>query len=174
MVLSVIIPNYNDGKYLNKALRSVFGQSFQDYEVILVDDGTTNRSAFYYGKWQEQYDNLCVLEQEHQGASIARRNGIMAAKGKYCVFLDADDWLCDTAALKRLVGRMEESGADVLQFLKEKNYFGKGKPISGKEGEITREQFWERDCSTLLGARHGMSRHIYATKSIARIYSKKQ
>ncbi len=153
MVLSVIIPNYNDGKYLNKALRSVFGQSFQDYEVILVDDGSTDRSAFYYGKWQEQHDNLRVIEQEHQGASIARRNGIMAAKGKYCVFLDADDWFCDTTALEYLVRQMEENNADVLQFLIGKSFFGKRKSVFGKKGEITRDQFWERDCSTLLGGK---------------------
>ncbi len=153
MLLSIIIPDYNDGKYLKKALDSVWQQSFRDYEVIVVNDGSTDRSAEYCARWQKEHDNLRLIEQEHQGASLARRSGILAAKGKYCVFLDADDWFCDPTALERLVGRMEESGVDVLQFLMEKNCFGKGKPVSGKEGELTGAEFWERDCSTLLGGK---------------------
>lgn len=153
MLLSIIIPDYNDGKYLNKALHSVFEQSFTDYEVIIVNDGSTDQSEEYCRRWEKQLDNIRVLHQENQGVSIARKNGILAAKGKYCVFLDADDWFCDATALERLVDRMEKSGVDVLQFLIEKNYFGKGKPTSGTEGEITRKDFWERDCSTLLGGK---------------------
>lgn len=153
MLLSIIIPIYNDGKYLNKALRSVYHQSFQDFEVIVVNDGSTDKTGEYCSHWQRQHSNIHLISQENQGSSMARRNGIMAAQGKYCVFLDADDWFCDDNALKRLVQRMEESGVDVLQFLVEKNYFGKGKPVSGSEGEKSYAEFWEKDCSTLLGGK---------------------
>lgn len=153
MLLSIIIPAYNDGKYLKKSLQSVYQQSFQDFEVIIINDGSTDKTEAHCNRWKKLHGNIHLINQENQGSSVARRNGILAANGKYCIFLDADDWFCDDNALERLVQRMEESGVDVLQFLVEKNYFGKGKPVSGSEGEKSYAEFWEKDCSTLLGGK---------------------
>lgn len=151
MLLSVIIPSYNDGKYLSKALRSVYDQSFTDFEVIIINDGSTDNTDQICKRWVHKYSNIKLINQDNKGSSIARQTGIVTAEGDYCLFLDADDWFCDNTAFEKLVTYMENSDVDVLQFLMEKNYFGKGKPVSGTEGSLSIQEFWSNDCSTLLG-----------------------
>lgn len=151
MLLSIIMPAYNDGTYMNRAIRSVFMQDMQDFELIIINDGSTDRTNAVCKKWMRTHSNIRLLEQENAGPSIARKNALLAATGKYCLFLDADDWFCDATAFRTLTDKMQESGADVLQFLIQKTYWGKPRPVTGEEGCITREQFWAQDCSTLLG-----------------------
>lgn len=102
MRFSVIIPLYNKGPYVTKAIKSVIGQTFHDYELIVVDDGSID----------ESYDNArSVLEsssiqyrlihQDNAGVSIARNNGVAVSSGEYFCFLDADDWW-DYAFLERI------------------------------------------------------------------------
>lgn len=151
MLLSVIMPAYNDGNYMDKAISSVYGQTFQDFELIVVNDGSTDQTDRVCRKWQSKHPNFVYITQENRGPSVARAVGIQAARGKYCMFLDADDWFCAKDAFERLVNRMEERGVDVLQFLVEKNKFGKSGSVSGTSGEKSIEEFWSQDCSTLLG-----------------------
>ncbi|RAJ13403.1 glycosyltransferase family 2 protein [Olleya aquimaris] len=86
---SVAIPVYNKEKYILNTLTSVLNQSFQDFEIILVDDGSTDDSLKIIESLEDQ--RITLIKQKNQGASVARNNAIMAAKGKYIATLDADD-----------------------------------------------------------------------------------
>ena len=111
MKFSVIIPLYNKAPYIRKALESVLAQTYTDYEVIVVDDGSTDdscaiadefvREAMGNGLWaideetnrQSPIANrLMLLKQQNSGVSAARNNGVAQASGDYIAFLDADDW----------------------------------------------------------------------------------
>ncbi|MGC9151231.1 MAG: glycosyltransferase family 2 protein [Microbacter sp.] len=100
-MFSVIIPLYNKAAYIEKALRSVLNQSFHDFEVIIVNDGSTDNGVLmvdYFLRSQQQEGNLSVKEhvriinQSNMGAATARNNGVKAAKYEFIAFLDADDW----------------------------------------------------------------------------------
>lgn len=93
MRFSVIIPLYNKAPYVEKALRSVLDQSFTDFEIIVVDDGSTDESAKVAEAVLSNSTVDCQLvRQENAGVSTARNNGAVRSKGDYLCFLDADDW----------------------------------------------------------------------------------
>lgn len=99
MFFSVIIPLYNKAPYVEKALRSVAAQTFSDYELIVVDDGSKDESASVAERvlndcWlsQSKPQSVKLLRQANAGVSTARNNGIAVSQGKYVCFLDADDW----------------------------------------------------------------------------------
>lgn len=93
--LSIIIPAYNVVSYLDACLQSVVAQSLADnqYEIIVVDDGSTDGTSALADEWSNRLTNLVVLHQPNQGLSVARNNGIQCATGQYILFLDADDTL---------------------------------------------------------------------------------
>lgn len=93
--VSVIIPCYNNASYIRKCINSVLDQSFSNYEIIVVDDGSSDNTediiAEYTGKGKIRY-----LKNTHSGVSAARNTGIENAKGEYILFIDGDDWIdCD-------------------------------------------------------------------------------
>ena len=93
MRFSVIIPLYNKAPYLEKALRSVMSQSFTDYEIIVVDDGSKDESASIAETiLTESTSKYQLIRQENAGVSMARNNGVAYSRGDYLCFLDADDW----------------------------------------------------------------------------------
>lgn len=99
MFFSVIIPLYNKAPYVEKALRSVVAQTFSDYELIVVDDGSKDESASVAERvlndcWlsQSKPQSVKLLRQANAGVSTARNNGVAVSQGKYLCFLDADDW----------------------------------------------------------------------------------
>ena len=89
---SIIIPVYNTEKYLDKCLSSVFNQSFSDYEIIVVNDGSTDNSMKVVDKYLKEHVNLKHFFKENGGLSSARNYGIKKAKGDYLLFLDSDDF----------------------------------------------------------------------------------
>ena len=92
MKFSVVIPLYNKAPYVTKAIQSVLSQSFADYELIVVDDGSSDASAVTASKAIEGHLNCRLVQQENAGVSMARNNGVAASRGEYLCFLDADDW----------------------------------------------------------------------------------
>lgn len=93
MRFSVIIPLYNKGLYISKALASVLEQTFRDFELIVVDDGSADDSFQVAQSVLENSDvKHQVIHQKNAGVSTARNNGVLAASGDYICFLDADDW----------------------------------------------------------------------------------
>lgn len=98
MKLSVIVPVYNCKDHLERCVGSILKQSFADYEIILVDDGSTDGSAQLADSLAANNPQVQVIHQENQGVSIARNMGLLEAQGEYIMFVDADDYLLPNTA----------------------------------------------------------------------------
>lgn len=98
---SIVVPIYNCEKYLDKCIKSVLNQTCVDWELILVNDGSTDRSLEICQTFSRQYSDLRinVIDKVNGGVSEARNVGLDAATGNYIVFLDSDDWIDDVNAL---------------------------------------------------------------------------
>lgn len=90
--ISVIVPVYNAEKYLDRCMRSIYDQTFTDYEIILVNDGSTDNSDEICRRYQEQDERVTYIKKDNEGAGSARNKGIETAKGEYLAFPDVDDW----------------------------------------------------------------------------------
>lgn len=117
MTLSIIIPVYNVGPYLEDCLNSVFSDTAalsDAYEVVAVNDGSTDESASILESYSRQHANMSVISQRNQGLSAARMTGLSHASGDYVWFVDSDDYL-EPGAIDYLLERFDErSFADVL------------------------------------------------------------
>lgn len=114
-LISVIIPVYNVEKYLRQCVDSVLAQTYQNIEIILVDDGSTDSSGAICDEYRETCSNVVVIHQANGGASAARNAGIRAAKSEYVYFMDSDDYLANTA-LYRLVQAINNGENDFSFF----------------------------------------------------------
>ena len=92
MRFSVIIPLYNKASYVAKAIGSVLAQTYKDFELVIVDDGSKDSSADIALQAIEGHENCRLLRQNNTGVSMARNNGVAASHGDFLCFLDADDW----------------------------------------------------------------------------------
>lgn len=92
-MISVIIPVYNTASFIDRCVQSVIGQFYQDWECILVDDGSTDESGWLCDKWAVRDSRIKVIHQANQGVSVARNHGIEASTGAYVAFIDSDDWV---------------------------------------------------------------------------------
>ncbi len=110
--VSVIVPVYGVEKFLPACLASLQAQTFTDYELILVDDGSPDGCGALCDAWAAAHPNAAVIHQKNQGLSGARNTGIAAAKGRYLAFIDSDD-LVRPAFLQALYEACEQSGADM-------------------------------------------------------------
>lgn len=115
MKVSIIIPIYNAEKYICRCLDSLLAQSYQDFELICVDDGSTDDTPAILQNYARRDDRITVLHQSNQYAGAARNNGMKKANGKYLLFLDADDFFGETM-LEEIVKKAEEDYAEVLVF----------------------------------------------------------
>ena len=96
-VISIIVPVYNVEKYLDNCLKSILNQSFKDFEVILVNDGSKDKSGEICNIYSQKDSRIKVFNMENSGAGKARNKGLDLAQGKYIFFVDADDWLENNA-----------------------------------------------------------------------------
>lgn len=117
LILSIIVPIYNVESYLRKCVDSLLAQDLPEsaYEIILVDDGSTDASGDIANEYAERYANIRVIHQVNGGLSAARNTGIDAAQGNYIQFVDSDDYL-EPNVLSGLVEKMERDELDVLRF----------------------------------------------------------
>jgi glycosyltransferase involved in cell wall biosynthesis len=113
--LSIIVPVYNVEKYIRPCIESIFKQGLDDadYEVIIVNDGTPDRSMEMIADIISQHKNITVINQENQSLSVARNNGIAIAKGEYILMPDPDDLLIDNS-LKPLLEKALETKVDLV------------------------------------------------------------
>ena len=109
MKFSVIIPLYNKAPYVKKALEFVCAQTYRDYEIIVINDGSTDNSAIIAEEYLNGVEGISyqILSQQNAGVSAARNNGVAQASGDYIAFLDADDWW-EPTYLERMAQLIED------------------------------------------------------------------
>lgn len=112
-MLSVIIPAYNCDKYIERCILSVQKQSFKPTEIIVIDDGSKDRTGEICKRLQQENKNLIYKRVENGGCSAARNIGLKMATGKYVAFLDSDDWL-DVKMYEKMIKKAEENDADIV------------------------------------------------------------
>ncbi len=110
--ISILIPLYNAENYLQRTLDSVIGQSFSDFEVIIIDDGSTDNSYEICKAYAERFPYIKIFRQNNSGTSVSRRLAAEKAQGEYLCFLDADDILAEDC-LSTLYQVQVENGADM-------------------------------------------------------------
>ena len=113
--ISIIIPIYNVDIYLQQCIESILLQTFTDFEVFLIDDGSTDKSAFICDKFSSIDCRIRVIHKKNTGVSDTRNVGLDIASGKYVIFLDSDDYWYDNTALEQLVVAAEKYNLDLVR-----------------------------------------------------------
>ena len=116
---SVIVPIYNVSRYLDKCINSMLTQTYRDYELILVDDGSIDDSGVICDRFAEKDDRIRVIHKKNGGLSDARNAGLEVAQGEYYYFLDGDDAVSEQL-LEKTLTVLEETHVDMVVFGYEK------------------------------------------------------
>lgn len=119
MRFSIIVPVYNVEEYLDDALRSIMNQNYFDYEIILVNDGSTDESLNICKLFAKQNDNITVIDKPNGGLSDARNAGLDVAKGEYIYFFDPDDYI-HPDLLSTVSEYIDRDNIDMIQFYYQK------------------------------------------------------
>lgn len=114
-LISVIIPVYNVEEYLHECVDSVLCQTYGNFEIILVDDGSTDSSGIVCDEYIQKDERISVIHQKNGGLSAARNTGFAEATGDYVYFLDSDDYIAENA-LETLLGIAEKGNSDIVFF----------------------------------------------------------
>jgi len=114
-VLSVIVPVYNRKKYIRQCVNSILAQSYKNFEIILVDDGSYDGTSKICDLYAERYPNVKAIHQKNEGVSKARNTGIRNASGQYCIFIDSDDHIPPNYFLE--IKRAYEQFGNEFQYL---------------------------------------------------------
>lgn len=116
-LFSIIIPAYNVAPYLANGLNSVLNQNFDNFEIILIDDGSHDETLNIAKQYRQKYQNITLLSQPNQGVSVARNHGIQLARGEYVLFLDGDDCWRGQNALTDLANLIDKNqGVDLILY----------------------------------------------------------
>ncbi len=113
--LSIIIPAYNSEKYIKKCVDSVLKQTYNNIEIIIVDDGSSDRTNEICHKMMNEDKRIFLITQQNSGSSSARNTGIEVATGDYITFVDSDDWI-DEELYEKVIGKLEKDDADMVIF----------------------------------------------------------
>ena len=127
MKFSIILPIYNVEAYLRDCVDSILQQTFTDYELILVDDGSKDGSPAICDEYAKKDNRIKVVHQQNAGQSAARNKGLSIAAGDYVVFIDSDDFVTSKDFLKELAEKSKD-GADVI-FYKYRLFLDKSKTL---------------------------------------------
>ena len=114
-LLSVIVPVYNVEKFINDCIDSILGQSYKNIELILVDDGSKDRSKEICDQYSKRYGNIKVIHKKNAGVSCARNLGLEKSKGKYISFVDPDD-IIEKNFLEDMLQTLCENRVDVVWY----------------------------------------------------------
>ncbi len=111
--ISIISPVYNAERYITKCLDSIFAQTFQDWELILVDDGSSDKSGVICDEYAARDSRVIVIHQKNGGVGMARQTGLNAVTGEYAIHVDPDDWV-EPTMLQELYTKAIVEAADVV------------------------------------------------------------
>lgn len=92
-LISIIVPVYNCEKYISKCIESILSQTFYDFELILINDGSTDKSLNICMAFADKNQNIVVIDKKNEGVSVTRNKGIETSRGRYITFIDSDDWI---------------------------------------------------------------------------------
>lgn len=112
-IVSIIVPVYQAEKYINRCLDSIQAQTFKDFEVILIDDGSQDNSGYICDCYAKKDSRFHVIHKKNEGVSIARQTGFDAAQGEYIIHADPDDWV-EPDWIEKLYEKIEEEKADMV------------------------------------------------------------
>ncbi|MDO5329379.1 MAG: glycosyltransferase family 2 protein [Coriobacteriia bacterium] len=112
-MISIIIPVYNSEKYITKCIDSILAQTYKNFEIILVNDGSVDGSLKILNDYKHKYNNIKIYEQKNQGANSARKNGLDHSKGNYVTFIDSDDEI-ETDYLEKFVEALDKNTEVVI------------------------------------------------------------
>lgn len=113
--VSIIIPVYNVEKYIHKCLETIIQQQFNDMEIIVINDGSTDNSLNIINKFAKIDKRIVVINKENEGVSVARNIGIDVSQGEYVMFIDSDDWI-EEGAIEIIYTSAIENKADIVYF----------------------------------------------------------
>ena len=138
--LSVIIPMYNVEEYVERCLSSLLNQDLDpdQYEIICINDGSPDRSGEIVKNLMKSFSNIQIIEQENQGVSVARNNGMEIATGKYLLFIDPDDYV-EANSLQHVLEKADKTDCQV-SFL--------GFTVISESGQVIEQWLYEKlkDC----------------------------
>ena len=134
-MISVIVPVYNVESYLPKCLDSIIAQTYTDLEILIIDDGSTDRCGAICDSYAERDRRIRVFHTENRGLSAARNLGLDHAKGEYIGFVDSDDWI-EPDMYEVLLRKAEETGADVVTCRFYQEYTDRTETFPGPENEF--------------------------------------
>lgn len=112
--VSIIVPVYNVEKYLPTCIESILNQSYKNFELILVDDGSPDKSGDICDDYAKKDNRIKVIHQRNSGSSAARNNGLETSSGEYITFVDSDDWI-DENHIETLYHSISSSKVDIVQ-----------------------------------------------------------
>ncbi|HHP6435664.1 TPA: glycosyltransferase family 2 protein [Acinetobacter baumannii] len=115
MLISIIIPAYNASKTICKTLESLSKQNRSDFEVLIIDDGSTDDTYEICRDYINQKENFKLIKQKNKGVSSARNLGLRSASGDYIVFIDADNFLSNTA-INEIYNHLYKNDSDIIFF----------------------------------------------------------
>lgn len=145
-LLSVIVPVYNVELYISKCISSIITQTFNDIELLLIDDGSTDRSGYICDEYARNNSCIRVFHQLNNGVSSARNIGIDNARGKWITFVDSDDWVIPEFVEK--IKEFVNSDYDIISF--GCHYYKNGKKLYSDEYSAFDINFYSlRDCKIL-------------------------
>lgn len=132
--VSVIIPIYNAEPFLRQCLDCVVTQDYQDIEILLVENGSEDGSRAICEEYAKRFGYIRIIAEQKIGAAMARQRGLDACRGELVVFVDADDYLPDSAVIARMVQKMKETKADIVCGDYSRFWEGKLLPANSVEG----------------------------------------
>ena len=112
--ISVIMPIFNGSEFLERSVSSLLNQTLQNFEIVFIDDGSTDNTLEILNTYKQKYDFITILTQENLGSGKARNYGINEAKGEYIAFLDADDFFIDNDALEKMYNLAKLNDANMV------------------------------------------------------------
>lgn len=175
--ISIIVPVYNKEEYLKRCLKSLVAQSYDNYEIVLVNDGSSDKSASICDSYAKKYPDIKVIHKENGGLISAWKAGVTASSGEYITFVDSDDWI-DTNMLTEMAQYLTGSDSELIlsdyiierTFVKGKKTITQSEPVFQRlgEGEYLRADIEEKIIPDILGNEHRLIATSRCMKLISR------
>ena len=176
-LISIIIPTYNVENYISRGLESCINQTYKNIEIIVVDDGSIDNTCKVVEEYIKKDNRIFLYKKDNSGVSATRNLGIHKAKGDYCIYLDSDDWLNDSA-IEILVNNIDDNDLVMCSYsnyingeIKEARYYN---PLTLSKNHILlcaskKEYHLDSSCFKLFDLNIIKNNHIYFDEAITNI-----